>query len=83
MSEPKPSGEPRKRKRRDRWIGTAQVFVDIAGYARAVLVNERDREYLLLGPLDCCGDNMELKERRGKEGPLKRLIEKELREAGY
>lgn len=68
----------------DRWIGSAQTFIDIAGYTRAVLIYERPGTYILIGPIGCVGDNMDMKERTGKtERSMKRLIEKELREAGY
>ncbi len=69
----------------DRWIGSAQTFIDIAGYTRAVLIYERPGTWILIGPIGCVGEGAdEMKERTGKtERTMKRLIEKELREAGY
>ncbi len=52
------------------------------GYVRAVLVWEYEG-WSLIGPLGC-GAGMEIKERRGKnKRALQKLIEKELRDAGY
>lgn len=68
----------------DRWIGSAQTFVDVGGYTRAILIYERPSTWILIGPIGCVGDEMGMKERSGKsERIMKRLIEKELRDAGY
>jgi hypothetical protein len=76
--------KPVKRKKA-LWIGTAQVLVDVAGHARAVLVHEDEKEWLLIGPIGCLGEGVnEMLERRGTtEQKMKKLIEKELRKAGY
>ncbi len=72
------------KKREDRWIASAQVLVDKHVYSRAVLIHERENLFRLLGPVGCAADNdMELKDREGTESKMKRLIEKELRAAGY
>jgi hypothetical protein len=71
-------------RKKDRWIGTAQVFIDVSGYARAVLIHEDGRRYRLIGPIGCTGEGVdEMKDRTGTESGLKQKIEKELRDAGY
>lgn len=68
-------------KRKDRWIGSAQVLVDDNGWSRAVLIHETETSYTLVGPL---GATMPLQERSNpSKQKLKRLIEKELHDAGY
>ena len=70
--------------KKQRWIGSAQVLVDIAGYSRAILIHEDFGIYRLIGPLGCCGKGVDkIQDRTGSESSLKRLIERELKEAGY
>ena len=67
-----------------RWTGTAKVLMDSDGWGRAVIFNEGHGRYILIGPLGCSGDGMEMKKRIANTEPkLRRLIEKELRDAGY
>lgn len=77
---------PDKRKKKNLWTGTAQVLIDDHGYSRAVLIHEYQNVYRLIGPIGCAStatNDMALKDREGTELKMKRLIEKELRDAGY
>lgn len=68
-----------------RWIGNDGLrFMDGNNYTRAALIYENRIGWLLIGPIGCVGQGMEIKERHGKnKKALQKLIEKELRDAGY
>ena len=67
--------------REDRWIGSAQVLVDYNGHVRAVLTQESENQFLVIGPIDTVDPCEQI---RGKnEWKLKRTMERDLRKAGY
>jgi hypothetical protein len=72
----------RERKRKDWWIGSAQVLVDDNGYARAALIHEGLDRWLLVAPLGCCGASVTAIPGASQER-MKRIAEKQLRNLGY
>ena len=68
-------------KKRDRWIGSAQVLIDANGYARAVVIHESAEQWVAIGPV---GTVKAIHDRTYKtESIAKRVLEKELKDAGY